>query len=121
MKTKTKPAGPAKRIANCESEVKGLAPSMYGHGCAIAQKALAQTDSALDALALVDAKELAELRKDRERLDWLEKNQAGINMLHTPKRAHVWTDGPDDATQHFEKKTYRAAVDAARFQPSDKP
>ena len=73
-------------------------------------QALALTESA-SAGTLVDAAELAELRRDRERLDWAEKIPA---YIHTPKQSGsspnwcVVCDFPRYAL------TLRAAIDAAR-------
>lgn len=49
---------------------------------------------------------------DTERLDWLEKHRAMLNMS-TDLGPHVWVPMPGGSGLHYYAKSYRAAIDEA--------
>ena len=61
-----------------------------------------------------------ELRADKERLDWLEKEKCALVCLHDDLRGHKWT-AEFEKQEWTECETARAALDSARAKQGEAP
>jgi len=97
----------AMRVAGCNAVAR--AEEAHQVASRLAAEIIHAKDREL-AATVADKIQLAALREDKARLDFLQENGAGCNNVET---AHCWIYR-EGCPAHFHGLNYRAAIDAAR-------